>query len=360
MSCANKIQFSTSIPPSEHLKNIRTLAIGDVLLVQEHQLNLIDNKGNWKVSRTKLDSKGLEKLLKHSLVSNLSRFSDYNIIDLETFSTIFGDRLKSIKPERGMRIKGIDAILNLSFAISVVSQEGQFDKVRRFQRHAKRKMGKKWIITEDSSTDRIITESYQTKTATVFLKGEIVQVKEGNTKLISSFSEVSVVSLGSGLIPGSFSQSADKKILPVFRKDDRSKEEIIGTMPFAELKHQTIGTKPHGVPNISRRLVLHISNMILPKFAPHSVLVTRTIDSGGDEDAVNLLNKAKIQQAKERIEEIISSSENKTAENLYNLGICYEALGEPRIAIQLYDEALQLDEGNNNVIKAIGALQHNF
>ena len=184
--------------------------------MQEHQLNLIDNKGNWKVSRTKLDSKGLEKLLKHSLVSNLSRFSDYNIIDLETFSTIFGDRLKSIKPERGLRIKGIDAILNLSFAISVVSQEGQFDKVRRFQRHAKRKMGKKWIITEDSSTDRIITESYQTKTATVFLKGEIVQVKEGNTKLISSFSEVSVVSLGSGLIPGSFSQSADKKILPVF------------------------------------------------------------------------------------------------------------------------------------------------
>ena len=88
MSCANKIQFSTSIPPSEHLKNIRTLAIGDVLLVQEHQLNLIDNKGNWKVSRIKLDSKGLEKLLKHSLVSNLSRFSDYNIIDLETFSTI--------------------------------------------------------------------------------------------------------------------------------------------------------------------------------------------------------------------------------------------------------------------------------
>ena len=61
---------------------------------------------------------------------------------------------------------------------------------------------------------------------------------------------------------------------------------------------------------------------------------------------------------KEKIEEIISSTEDKSVENLYNLGICYEALGEPRIAIQLYEEALRLDEANSNVIEALGALQN--
>ena len=48
----------------------------------------------------------------------------------------------------------------------------------------------------------------------------------------------------------------------------------------------------------------------------------------------------------------------KTAENIYNLGICYEAIGDSQIARQYYDEALAIDEGNGNVIEALGALEN--
>ena len=129
-------------------------------------------------------------------------------------------------------------------------------------------------------------------------------------------------------------------------------------MPLLGLNHETLGTLPNGSANMSYRLALQISNMILPKFARYTVLATRTIDSGGDEAAVNYLKEARVMKAKEKIEGIISSTEDKSAENLYNLGICYEALGEPRIAIQLYEEALRLDESNSNVIEALGALQN--
>ena len=109
---------------------------------------------------------------------------------------------------------------------------------------------------------------------------------------------------------------------------------------------------------MSFRLALQISNMILPKFARYTVLATRTIDSEGDEASVNYLKQAKVTKAKEKIEEIVHNTEEKSVENLYNLGICYEALGEPRIAIQLYEEALRLDEANSNFIEALGALQN--
>jgi len=358
VSCTDKLQFSTSISPSVELNSIRTLAIGDVRILQNDELNMHDQLGNWTVRQKILEKKGLKKFVKLSLISNLSRFSDYNIVDLAEFSKMFNDELKSIKPVGGMSIKEIDAVLNLKIAVRVVTQNGQFERVKSFSRRTSRKVGKKWKTVEHISQDRKITEPYQTRTASIFMTGELVKVSGGKIRLLKTFSEVSVVSMGSGFVPGSFTQSVDGNFLPFFNGDNRSKEEKIGNLPLLALNHETLGTLPNGSANMSYRMALQISNMILPKFARYTVLATRTIDSGGDEAAVNYLKQARVMKAKEKIEEIISSTEDKSAENLYNLGICYEALGEPRIAIQLYEEALRLDEANSNVIEALGALQN--
>ncbi len=91
VSCTDKLQFSTSISPSVELNSIRTLAIGDVRILQNDELTLHDQLGNWTVRQKNLETKGLEKFVKLSLISNLSRFSDYNIVDLAEFSTMFSD-----------------------------------------------------------------------------------------------------------------------------------------------------------------------------------------------------------------------------------------------------------------------------
>ena len=358
ISCTNKLQFSTSISPSAEINSIRTLAIGDVRLLHHDELNLRDNKGDWRVSRQNFKTNGLKKLIKRSLISNLSRFSDYNIVDLEIFSDIFSDKLHSIKPVGGISIGGIDAVLNLSFAVNVVTQNGHIESIKSFRRRTTRKSGKKWITTEDSSVDRKITEPYQTRTVSVYLTGELLKVSAGKIRLLSTFSEVAVISMGSGFVPSSFSQSVDGKILSFFSGDEQSIEEKISNIPFYGLKHDALRGVPNAAANLSHRLALQISNMILPWFAPYPVLATRTIDSGGDDSAVNYLMHAKVLSAKEKLEEVISNPEDKTAANLYNLGICYEALGEPRIAMQLYEEALELDESNSNAIQALGSLQN--
>jgi len=357
ISCTNKLQFSTSVSPSGELASIRTLAIADVRLLQSDEQNLSDQRGEWKVSRHKLQTAGLEKLIKRSLISNLSRFADYNIVDLEVFSVIFSDKLNSIKPVSGLSIGGIDAVLNLNVAVNVTTQNGQYDSVKSFGRRTSRKSGKKWLTTEDSSIERKITEPYQTRTASLVLTGELLKVSAGKIILLSTFSETAVISMGRGFEPNNFSQTVDSKFMSFFSGDDRSKEEKISALPFLDLKHLTFSGAPNASVNLSQRLALQISNMILPRFARYTVLVTRTIDGAGNEAAVELLTQAKVLEAKEKLEAILSNPDQKTAENIYNLGICYEALGEPRIAIQLYEEALALDQSNSNAIEALGALQ---
>ena len=110
--------------------------------------------------------------------------------------------------------------------------------------------------------------------------------------------------------------------------------------------------------NISSRLVVGITNKILPQITGYTVLVTRTIDTGGDDISVEFLKTGLIEEAKKRIEDILIDKKQKTAENMYNLGICYEALGDSQIAMQYYIEALAIDEGNVNAIETLGAIEN--
>ena len=91
VSCTDKLQFSTSISPSVELNSIRTLAIGDVRILQNDELTMNDLIGKWTVRQKNLEKKGLKKFVKLSLISNLSRFSDYNIVDLAEFSKMFSE-----------------------------------------------------------------------------------------------------------------------------------------------------------------------------------------------------------------------------------------------------------------------------
>lgn len=358
ISCVHKLQFNTSIPASNKFQAINTLAIGEVKLVQGHELILRDDLGQWTVREQTLDSRGIEAILKHSLISNLSRFSDFEIIDLEEFKIIYSDTLNAIKPLSGFSVKGLDAILNLKIALELVTQKGSFQEVKTFQRSTTQKVGKDWKTTENSSSQRVVNVPYQTKNLTVILTGEVIKVHEGQVEHLGTFSDVYIVSMGSGLVPSSFAQEPKGTILPFFTEDERSKDEKIGDLPFYRLSHDIINRKPNGSSNLANRIAVYVSNTILVKFSRYNVLTTRTIDTDGDDQAVEFLKQAQVEKAKKRIETIISNPDQKTAENIYNLAICYEALGEYQIARELYEDALRLDEGNSTYIEAVGALEN--
>ncbi len=57
------------------------------------------------------------------------------------------------------------------------------------------------------------------------------------------------------------------------------------------------------------------------------------------------------------LEQSLSKSDEKEPADLYNLGICYEALGDSAIALQMYKEAYAVDNDNELYIKAIGDLE---
>jgi hypothetical protein len=358
VSCTHKLQFKSSVSKPKPFRNVKTLAIGEVKLIRANKVSLQDNLGNWTAYRQKIQTKGLDQLVRSSLVSNLSTFSDYEVIDLNDFKHIYGkgNRLNSIKPQSGLKFKQIDAILNVSFTVTVVRQSGQYDGVKKFRSSSSTKTKKGWKTTSSTTTDRVVRIPYQINEANIMLTGEVVRVKDGKVLHLGSFTDTIVVSLGTG---SSSYQQKPKDRSGFFSKDKETKDSKVRNLAFYKLNHQALSKKPSSPANIANRIAIFVSNSVLPKFSRYVVVTTRTIDTGGDSKAVKLLKKAKVDEARRRIEELISKSKkNKTAGNLYNLGISYEAIGQFRIATQYYEEALSKDEGNELYIEALGALEN--
>ena len=358
ISCSHKIQFNTKIQGKPELNSIKRLAIGEIKVVQATELVLRDRKGNWSVREQKLNTDGFEELIKKSLISNLDKFSGYDLIDLEQFRAVYSDNLKSMRPASGFKVMGIDAVLNLNVSFNVTDQEGSFDSVKTFYQSASSKQGEEWVQTQNSSNQSIVVEPYQIRAVTATIHVEIIKVENGNIKQVISFSDAFVISLGKGLALYSFSQEPKEGFMSFFSGDDTSKDEKVLNQPFYKLSHEVGSSNPGSGDNIASRLGIGITNKILPYISRYTVIVTRTIDTGGDDVSVEFLKTGKIEEAKTRIESLLGDEEQKTAENIYNLGICFEALGDSQIARQYYEEALAIDEGNGNLIEALGALEN--
>ena len=358
ISCSHKIQFNTQIQGKPELNSIKRFAIGEIKVVQVNELVLRDRKGDWSVREQKLNTDGFEELIKKSLISNLDKFSGYDLIDLEQFRAVYSDNLKSIRPASGFKIIGIDAVMNLNVSFNVTDQEGSFDSVKTFYQSASSKQGKKWVQTQNSSNQSIVVQPYQIRAVTATIHVEIIKVENGNIKQVGSFSDAFVISLGTGLVPNSFSQEPKGEFMSFLSGDDSSKDEKVINQPFYKLNHEVGSSTPGSGDNLASRLGIGITNKILPYIGRYTVRVTRTIDTGGDDVSVEFLKTGKIEEAKKRIESLLGNEEQKTAENIYNLGICFEALGDSQIARMYYEEALAIDEGNGNLIEALGALEN--
>ena len=94
-------------------------------------------------------------------------------------------------------------------------------------------------------------------------------------------------------------------------------------------------------------------NRILPALSTSSTWEIRRIDTGGDEFSVQSLESSNVEEACQRLENL----ENPSISDIYNLGVCYEVVGEKAIAKEKYKEAIELDNGYDLAIEALGAAE---
>ncbi|MCG8339407.1 MAG: tetratricopeptide repeat protein [Proteobacteria bacterium] len=309
-SCSTMIQFNSQKAADPRFSGIRTVGVNTVFLANSEHLRLVDNLGRWRVNKSVIDTKGLNVLIRKALVANLKKTSDYEVIDLEDLRK-FQSAFQQLRPLSGERISEIDLIIDIRVALNSQQQSGTVQEVMTFRNKKSVVKGREWVQVENSSRDKVVTVPYSNSLVDIASYVEVIKTKNGEAKVLKSFN----VSLSNNLKPMT------------------------------------------SIETMVNELAIALTGRILKNVSKYSVITTRQIDKDSDDETVALLEEAKLNKAVTKLENALSESDEREPADVYNLGICYEAFGDPALAIQMYKEAHKLDENNELYMKAIGELE---
>ncbi len=309
-SCSTMIRFNTQKSADSRFNGIRTVGINTVFLADNQNLDLKDDTGKWTVGNNHISTEGMETLVRKSLVANLKKFSDYEVIDLYDLRN-FQKAFQQLRPLSGERIGELDLVIDIRVSLFSQQQYGNTQEVMTFWEKKSVLSGRKWIQVENSSREKVVTVPYSNSRVDITGYVEAIKTKNGDAKVLKSFN----VSLTNN------------------------------SKPMTSIK------------TMINEMSIMITGRILKNISKYAVITTRKIDKGSDDDIVELLEQASLNKAAVKLEKTLSESDKRDPADVYNLGICYEAFGDPALAIQMYREAHKLDNGNELYMIAIGELE---
>ena len=91
--------------------------------------------------------------------------------------------------------------------------------------------------------------------------------------------------------------------------------------------------------------------------SPHTETINAVIAKGGDGSAVGMIRQGQYRDVIQKLEPGLKNPTEDRAPDLYNLALCYEALGDPDlldVAISFYRKALDFDPENEDYAAGIG------
>lgn len=310
ISCTTGIQFNTQKNAEPRFSGMRTVAVNKIYLDQTQALQLSDNLGHWQVKDVKLKINNLETLVRKSLVVNLARFSDYQVIDLQDFVQ-FQNAFRKMRPLSGERLMNVDMIINVRMAYAAQQQTGKKQEVFTFRETSSALQEEEWVTTKDRSYQKVVSVPYSFTQADLLCYVEVIDTRKGASRVLKSFNYT-------------ISNREEPKT---------TMEEMIQESGVA------------------------ISSEILKNVSKYSALTTRIIDENSNEEIVDLMKATRFEKAIQRLEKTISKSDDKNPADLYNLGICYEATENGGLALQMYRDAFSIDKDNELYIQALGDLE---
>lgn len=89
------------------------------------------------------------------------------------------------------------------------------------------------------------------------------------------------------------------------------------------------------------------------RIIPHKRKVTAEILRGGDAVSIKLIENDAFNMAINRLDKTVTKKDDPDYEDLYNLGLSYEALNELRPALEYYQKADDLEPGNSTIKTAL-------
>lgn len=347
--CAPKIRIKVTRPSEVDTTGIRKVAIGNFEVVSLNQEFKVERNGQWQIKKVQFLQKqkdALSNQIRARVINLLSTTPYFQLVYTDEFRQLENDAaLQQLIAAGGYRTSEIDAVINGRIWLDVTRINSvEIDKVDLEFVEGRHENSFNYTV------QTLAYWPYKSISGTLGLEMKMTRLNPNEIVSVTFDSRKASYKLGGK--PASFEDQVVSGIQSAgftLASTQQSQDESSG-IEESELV----------LPNFDQ-IVADLSESIAAQFARRVSItqmdVSYPIATGGNQSARILIENGAYEKAIEILNRTLDGAGNKNADDIYNLGLCYEAIGEFGVALVTYNDAIAIDPDNLVYAQGIGRIE---
>tara|TARA_Y100001970_G_C14175937_1_gene826967 strand:+ start:72 stop:1229 length:1158 start_codon:yes stop_codon:yes gene_type:complete len=342
-SCSKVTQVKVFNPSEIDTLNINNVAIGEFNIQQIFLKYKTERNGTWETYKIALDNsqkKSIGRSIRARVVNLLTSTPYFKVIFRDEFKKLeTDDEIKQFISTSGYRTENIDAVISGNIWLEIERTDGvdiSKEELQYFRPpRSKRDLGL------NLSIDQVVWWPYKSTTGTLGL--EVKMIKLNPTEIVANSFETRTFSKRIG---GRNKESFQRigETISSSNNQFNSKNDKYSDNEILPAFNQIIAD-----------LAISIANGFVQKVSVTEKKETLTIANGDFENSKILIEAGAYNLAIEQLQK--TTAENPNPNDLYNLGLCFEAIGDYGLAITTYREAWEREPDNLLFAKGLGRIE---
>jgi len=346
--CAPKIRIKVSRPAEVSTTGIKKVSIGHFEVVALNQVFKVERDGQWQVKKVPFLQKqkdALSNQIRARVVNLLSTTPYFQLVYTDEFSQLENDEaLQKLIAAGGYKTSEIDAVINGRIWLDVTRiNSSEIDKVDLEFSQGGRENSFNYKV------QTLVYWPYKSISGTLGLEMKMTRLNPNEIVSVTFDSRKASYKLGGK--PASLQNQIASGI--------QSAGLTLANVRQIQKETFTIEESDLVLPNFDQ-MVADLSESIAAQFARRVAItqmeVSYPIATGGNQSARLLLENGAYEKAIEILNRTLGAGE-KDADDIYNLGLCYEAIGEYGVALVTYNDAIAREPKNLMYAQGIGRIE---
>ncbi len=344
--CVSKVKLEVAKPAKINTSGIQRVVVTQFKIKNFRYRQLVERNGSWQVQEVPFSQEqrqAMARLVRGKVVNFISKSPSFEVVYSDKLSELDNNQaIQETISAGGFRTEQVDAIIEGDVWIDVSHFDGsELDKVAL-----------KYILRGQGENDPAYTVDavafFPYKSMNGSLGVSLRMIKLEPTELLAVSTDIRSFRHKIGGKPkGLMDQIADgakqAQGLAVSANQETAEDEI------------EIEESDNALPSFEQA-VADMAESVSAQFMKDVAISTTTLNialAGGDSQALALMKAGAYEKAIERL----NALETRSADDQYNLGLSYEAIGEYGLASVAYDEALNSDPANLTFAKGVGRIE---
>ena len=342
ISCApSTVELRLLRPPEIFTEKIKKIAIANFEVVEFNLEALMERNGDWTVNQVEFNEKSkvsISNLVRAKVVNLLSN-SQFDISYSDEFAKLDNDEaIRNAISAEGFKEENIDAIINGKIWINIDNYDGV-------------DLAKETLLyiqsggegTPGFAVDSLIFWPYKGVRGSLILEVKLTRIDP--TEIIAVTVDRRTFGYKIGGAPPNLIEKIKNAI-------SEGKEFLAEKKEVVEIEQSDLVIPTFE--DILSMMAESVSAVFSRKIAVTEKMVEISIAKGGDPLGEKFLTTGAYLTA---IKQYQSVAENKNPNDIYNLALCYEAIGDFGLANTLYNEALDTDLNNLIYAEGVGRIE---